>query len=134
MLQFYAIVASASAPSVRDRLQEIDHLGGVEYVLLSSRDTARRRQRATTDKGTSCAIALPRGERLYNGAVLALDESRAIVVRVAGEYPGSGYTRRLWPMPFVWAITPAICTGGYGSTARIFWSRWRGRKRTISPG
>ena len=39
----------------------------------------------TTDRGTSCVIALPRGERLYNGAVLALEESRAIVVRVAGE-------------------------------------------------
>ena len=85
MLQFSAIVASASTPSVRDRLHELDHLGGVEYVLLSPRDMARRRMRVTTDRGTSCAIALPRGERLYNGAVLALEESRAIVVRVAGE-------------------------------------------------
>lgn len=85
LLQFSTIVANASAPSVRDRLHELDHLGGVEYVLLSPKDTARRRLRATTDKGTSCAIALPRGERLYNGAILALDESRAIVVRVASE-------------------------------------------------
>ena len=85
MLRFSTILASASAPSVRDRLHELGHLGGVEYVLLSPRDTARRRLRVTTDKGTSCAIALPRGERLYNGAILALEESRAVVVRVASE-------------------------------------------------
>lgn len=85
MLQFSTILASASAPSVHDRLHELDHLGGVEYILLSPKNTARRRLRVTTDKGTCCGIALPRGERLYNGAVLALEESRAIVVRVASE-------------------------------------------------
>ena len=79
-----AILACASAPSVHERLHEIEHVGGVEYVLLSHRDMARRRLRVTTDKGTCCAIALPRGERLYDGAVLALGESSAIVVRVAG--------------------------------------------------
>ena len=85
MLQISAILGSASAPEVRERLHALEHEGNVEHVLLSSRDIARRRLRATTDQGTSCAIALPRGERLYNGAVLLLDASRAVVVRVASE-------------------------------------------------
>ena len=85
VLRLGTILASETAPSVHDRLHELEHAGVVEYVLLSPRDMARRRLRATTDKGTCCAIALPRGERLFNGAVLALGESSAIVVRVAGE-------------------------------------------------
>ena len=84
-LRLGAILACASAPSVHERLHELEGVGGVEYVSLSPRDMARRRLRVTTDKGTCCAIALPRGERLHDGAVLALGESRAIVVRVAGE-------------------------------------------------
>ena len=85
MMHFSTILASASAAEVRERLHALEHRGGVEYVLLSPRDVARRRLRATTDRGEACAIALPRGERLYNGAVLLLEASRAVVVRVAGE-------------------------------------------------
>ena len=79
------ILARASAPSVHERLHALEHVGGVEYVSLSPRDMARRRLRVTTDQGTCCAIALPRGERLFDGAVLALGESSAIVVRVAAQ-------------------------------------------------
>jgi urease accessory protein len=45
----------------------------------------RHRLRASTDRGTECAIALPRAERLTNGAVLLLEAERAIVVRMAEE-------------------------------------------------
>ncbi len=38
-----------------------------------------------TDRGTSLAIALARSESLSNGAVLLLEEDRAIVVRMAGQ-------------------------------------------------
>jgi urease accessory protein len=35
-----------------------------------------------TDKGTECAIAIPRTQRLANGAVLLLEADRAVVVRM----------------------------------------------------
>jgi len=81
-----AILASATDADVAEKLHRLAHRGAVERVTLDAADTARRRLRVTTDKGTDCAIALPRESRLFNGAVLLLDaDTRAIVVRVAEE-------------------------------------------------
>ena len=41
------------------------------------------RFRATTNKGTDCAITIPRDEKLSNGAVLILEKNRAIVVKMS---------------------------------------------------
>lgn len=79
------ILGSASDPSFRDPLHDLGHKGQVEYVVLPPKDTPRRRLRVTTDRGTDCTIALPREERLYNGAVLLLEDDLAIVVRVDDE-------------------------------------------------
>ena len=38
--------------------------------------------RVATDKGTDCAVALARSESLANGAVLLLEDDRAVVVRM----------------------------------------------------
>ena len=48
-------------------------------------DLARRRLLATTRGGEELAIALPRHEKLFDGAVLLIDGERAIVVRAATE-------------------------------------------------
>src|SRR4029077_16303879 len=69
-------------PRVAEALHRVDHHGGIEYLMLSESDTQRHRVRAVTDRGTECAIALPRSERLANGAVLLLDHDRAVVVRM----------------------------------------------------
>ncbi|WP_416900163.1 MAG: urease accessory protein UreE [Minwuia sp.] len=79
------ILGSASDPSMRDPIHDLAHKGKVEHIVLPSKDTARRRLRATTDRGTECTIALSREERLYNGAVLWLEDDLAIVVRVEDE-------------------------------------------------
>lgn len=85
MTHLRSILGSASDPGFRDRLHDLEHRDRVEYIVLPPKDTARRRLRATTDKGRDCAIALPRDERLHNGAVLAMEEDLAIVVRVEDE-------------------------------------------------
>ena len=41
----------------------------------------RRRLRVTTDRGSECAIALAREDKLFDGAVLVLEDDRAVVVR-----------------------------------------------------
>ncbi|MDA0218804.1 MAG: urease accessory protein UreE [Proteobacteria bacterium] len=83
MLKFDTILGLAGDPALHERLHGLEHRGAVETIVLEPRDMARHRLRATTDKGTDCAIALARDTMLEDGAVLLLDEARAIVVRSA---------------------------------------------------
>lgn len=85
MLQLTHILGLATDEAIAERLHALEHAGAVEEIVLDRQDMARRRLRARTDRGTDCAIALPRAERLANGAVLLLDPGRAIVVRMAEE-------------------------------------------------
>ncbi|MBL7406143.1 urease accessory protein UreE, partial [Escherichia coli] len=57
----------------------------VDVLVVSSADVARRRIRATTQSGEEIALALPRDEPLFDGAVLALDADRALIARVGAE-------------------------------------------------
>jgi urease accessory protein len=82
MITVTKILGTASEPSVADRLHHLEHKDGVELLVVDRDDTFRRRLRGKTDKGTDIAIALDRGDRLADGAVLLLDEARAVVLRV----------------------------------------------------
>jgi urease accessory protein len=77
-----SILGYASDSSLGDALHDHGHRDRVEYLDISPDNVARRRFRLTTDKGTDCAIALPRGEQLSDGAVLKLADDVAIVVRL----------------------------------------------------
>lgn len=57
----------------------------VEIVRVGSADAAKRRQRLTTDLGTDLALDLPRGTYLHDGAVLADEGGRIVVVERAEE-------------------------------------------------
>lgn len=85
MLRVTGLVGEASDPAIGERLHALSHAGKVEYISLNRADMSRRRLRTTTDKGTECAIVLPRPERLSNGAVLVLEDDRAIIVRMSEE-------------------------------------------------
>jgi urease accessory protein len=82
MLRLETILGLATAPEFAEALHQLEHRGRVEYLTLSEADTQRHRLRALTDRGTECAIALPRHQRLTNGAVLLLEKDRAVVVRM----------------------------------------------------
>lgn len=79
------IVGCRLDPKIADRLHHLDHHHAVDVLAIESADLARRRLRATTNKGEEVAIALPRDEILFDGAVLVLDSDRALVVRVGAE-------------------------------------------------
>ncbi len=79
------ILGFASERALAERLHELGHAGRVEHLKLAREDVHRRRLRARTDRGTDCLIALPRDQALSDGAVLVLEEARAIVVRLAEE-------------------------------------------------
>jgi len=85
MLKLDRILGQASEPAMAERLHALDHAGRIEYVVLAGEDTRRHRLHVSTDRGTECAIMLPRSEHLENGTVLHLSTDRAIVVRLREE-------------------------------------------------
>lgn len=82
MVKLETIIGLASEPRLAEALHDLEHRNAVEYLTLSQADTQRHRLRALTDRGTECAIAIPRTQHLVNGAVLLLEHTRAIVVRM----------------------------------------------------
>ncbi len=80
-----SIVADAQEVPVAERIHALEHAHAVETLFLGREDMARRRLRANTDHGTECRIALPREQRLFDGAVLMLGDTRAVVVRQEAE-------------------------------------------------
>ena len=85
MLRLTKVVGQATDAAIAERLHWLEHDGHVEWIVLSRDDAGRHRMRVTTDRGTDCAIALSRDQRLVNGAVLLLGPNRAVVVRLKEE-------------------------------------------------
>jgi len=85
-MQVYStIIGHAAAPGIAERVHRLDHDGALDELFVAPADLARRRMRAVTRQGRAIGIALPRGARLSDGAVLRLDEDGALVVRVEAE-------------------------------------------------
>ncbi len=82
MLRLTGILGNAAEPALAERLHALGHDGRVETIALDAADTARKRLRVRTDRGTDCAVAIPRSQRLANGSVLLLEADRAVVVRM----------------------------------------------------
>jgi urease accessory protein len=85
MLRIERIVGSRLEPGLSEVLHKLEHRGAVDVVNIPVADLARRRLLIATQGGEELAIALPRDHRLFDGAVLLLEDDRAIVVRAATE-------------------------------------------------
>jgi urease accessory protein len=85
MLRIDHVLGSRLDAMLAEKLHQLEHRGAVDIVNVPIADLARRRLLITTRAGEELAIALPRHERLFDGAVLLLDDDRAIVVRAATE-------------------------------------------------
>lgn len=85
MLKIDSIVGSRLDPALAARLHHVEHHGGVDLVTIEPADVARHRLRAISAMGRDLAIALPRDQHLFDGAVLHLDGHLAIVLKVAGQ-------------------------------------------------
>lgn len=81
MLRIEQVIGSRAEPDIAAKLHDLESRGAVDALALSPADMARRRLRAQTRGGTDVAIALPRTQSLFDGAVLLLESGRAIVVR-----------------------------------------------------
>ena len=83
MIQINDVLGHAHESTLASKLHDLSHNNKIEYIILNHANLQRRRFRAKTDKGTDCAIAIPRDKKLSNGAVLLLEKDRAIVVKMA---------------------------------------------------
>jgi urease accessory protein len=106
MITITQIVGTASDPSIADKLHRLEHEDRVEILLVGKEDTQRRRLRGKTDKGTDIALALDRGDRLVDGAVLLLDEARAVVLHTEHER-----WLRIRPLDAGAALEAGYCAG-----------------------
>jgi urease accessory protein len=105
-LHINAIIGAATDARLHEALHRLEHDGQVEYITVGPDDMLRRRLRVTTDRGSQCAIALARADKLFDGAVLLLDADRALVVRAA-----STRWLEVQPIDVAAAIELGYCSG-----------------------
>jgi len=84
-LKISYVLGSRFDPSFSERIHHLEHRNSLDELRLSGAELDRRRLLTTTERGEDLAIALPRHQRLFDGAVLLLEEARAIVVRTTGQ-------------------------------------------------
>jgi urease accessory protein len=82
MLLIERIIGSRLDAGLSGRIHDLEHAGTIDVLVVSPADVARRRFRATTRGGVDVAVALPRDQQLFDGAVLMLEPDRALVVRL----------------------------------------------------
>src|SRR5258708_14493535 len=85
MLGIDRVLGSRLESVFLEEIHRLEHSGAVDVVNIPVADLARRRLLATTRGGEELAIALPRHQKLFDGAILLIDGGRAIVVRAATE-------------------------------------------------
>src|ERR1700686_1193021 len=85
MLRIDRVLGSRLETAFSEAIHRLDHPGGGDVVNPPVAALDPRRLLATTRAGEELAIALPRDQKLFDGAVLLIDGKRAIVVRAATE-------------------------------------------------
>jgi urease accessory protein len=85
MLRVENVLGSRLDPTLAERIHQLEDQGAVDLLTIPATDIDRHRFRATTQSGTEIAIALPQDQKLFDGAVLVLEQDQAVVVRVAQE-------------------------------------------------
>jgi urease accessory protein len=85
MLRIGHIIGSRLEPAYSEKLHRLELRNAVDELRLSHDHLDQRELTATTCGGRDIAIALPLHERLFDGAVLLLDDDSAVVVRAAGQ-------------------------------------------------
>ena len=84
MLRIDHVLGSRLEPAFSQEIHRLEHRGAVDVVNIPATDLARRRLLARRSRAR-VAIALPRDQKLFDGAILLIDGERAIVVRTATE-------------------------------------------------
>jgi urease accessory protein len=78
------VLGSRLEPTFSEKIRRLELRNAVDEVRLPAAALEQRELRIATQGGQELAIALPRHEKLFDGAVLLFDDDHAIVVREAG--------------------------------------------------
>lgn len=70
LVQVTDVLGHEGDEPLNSRIHDLAQAGKVELLHVAEEDLARSRLRLATDRGTDCAIMLPRGTALYDGAVV----------------------------------------------------------------
>ena len=83
MILIETVLGDMRDAKLASHLHHLEHADAIDTISLDSGDLARRRLRVTSERGIDVAIALSRDQALFDGAVLQLDQTHALVVRAA---------------------------------------------------
>lgn len=81
MLRLHGVLGHETDDVHHARLHALEHRDGVELLFVPPEEAGRKRFRSATDRGTDCAVSLDRDEELTDGALLYIDDEKAIVAR-----------------------------------------------------
>ncbi len=84
-LRIDRILGARDDPAYAAPLHALEHRGLVDIVWLPPAEMARRRILLRSEAGREVAIALPRSETLFDGAVLLLSQTGALLARAEPE-------------------------------------------------
>ena len=84
-LHVAAVLGDCRDPAFASRLHALEHDGLLDTLWLPRADMARHRLLVRSAAGREVAIALPRSQALFDGAVLQLDPASALVLRAEAE-------------------------------------------------
>lgn len=84
-LKIHHVLGSRLESSFSERIHRLELHNAVDEVGLAASAFEQRELRVTTRGGAELVIALPSHEKLFDGAILLLDDNQAIVVREAGQ-------------------------------------------------
>jgi urease accessory protein len=84
-LKIHHVLGSRLESSFSERIHRLELHNAVDEVGLAASAFEQRELRVTTRGGAELVIALPSHEKLFDGAILLLDDNHAIVVREAGQ-------------------------------------------------
>ena len=83
MILIETVLGDRHDAKLAPHLHRLEHADAVDTIRLGAADLARRRLRVTSEHGAEIAIALPRDQVLFDGAVLRLEDDHALIVRAA---------------------------------------------------
>lgn len=81
MLRLHGVLGHERDRCYHDRIHALEHRGGIEFLFVPPDEATRKRFRLTTDRGTDCAVSLDRDDALTDGALLFIDDDRAVIAR-----------------------------------------------------
>jgi urease accessory protein len=81
MLRLHGVIGHESDARHHKQLHALSHHNGIELLYVPAEEAGRKRFRLATDRGTDCAVSLDREEALADGALLYIDDERAIIAR-----------------------------------------------------